>query len=299
VQNADPARPERVAGDTTAIERRNTVPDAETDHQTATKGADVAGADQAAPKVIEAAESRGNTDLSRAPAQSAEPRIETVAPADRAGAADAAPKAASDTGVLAETQALKQLAAQTATVGDAGRSTELATTPLVTTASQAAAPSAISVPQGMQAQQAVLVASPSEIPDIVSRAQTQGGEDGDQRVLVRLDPPELGKVSIDFKFDAQGLQHVTITAETPEAIRRLREMHFELVQGLEQHGLAGQDMTFRQETPEQNSSLAQLAVSASEEVETTSGPSGQMAALKSLAGADVPRDASGRLNIRL
>ncbi|MEZ5946733.1 MAG: hypothetical protein R3C04_07770 [Hyphomonas sp.] len=39
-------------------------------------------------------------------------------------------------------------------------------------------------------------------------------------------------MSIDFRFDHHGLQHVTITGETPGLLRQLRLMHHELVQAL-------------------------------------------------------------------
>lgn len=72
--------------------------------------------------------------------------------------------------------------------------------------------------------------------------------DNSDRIVVQLDPPELGRVAIDFKFDAQGLQTVTITSESPEALKQLRLMHFELVQALEQNGLSGRDLTFAENT---------------------------------------------------
>lgn len=103
--------------------------------------------------------------------------------------------------------------------------------------------------QGMQPH-AAMIATPPEVVDIV-RAQL-AGPDGSERITVQLDPPELGRVSIDFKFDAQqGLQHITVTGDSPEAMRQLRQLHFQLTQALEQHGLSSQDMTFRQNTSQQ------------------------------------------------
>jgi len=98
------------------------------------------------------------------------------------------------------------------------------------------------LPVPMTPSHAVVVAAPVAVVDIVSQAAEDGQSD---RIVVQLDPPELGRVSIDFKFDAQGLQHVTITSETPEAMRQLRMMHADLVQALERHGIAGQNMTFQ------------------------------------------------------
>lgn len=104
--------------------------------------------------------------------------------------------------------------------------------------------------QGMQTN-AAMIATPPEVVDIV-RAKL-AGTDGSDRITVQLDPPELGRVSIDFKFDAQqGLQHITVTGDTPEAMRQLRQLHFQLAQALEQHGLSSQDMTFRQNSSQQD-----------------------------------------------
>ena len=91
---------------------------------------------------------------------------------------------------------------------------------------------------------AALVAAPSEIVDIVTTRLS--GDDRPDRIVVQLDPPELGRVSIEFKFDAQGLQQVAVRGETPEAVRQLRLLHFDLVQSLDQQGLSARDMTFSQ-----------------------------------------------------
>lgn len=106
-------------------------------------------------------------------------------------------------------------------------------TPVVSTALVAAAPAP------------TMTAPPAEIPAILSQSLSGVDEQRD-RIVVQLDPPELGRVSIDFKFDAAGLQNVTITGETPEALRQLRQMHFELLQALERQGLSSQNMTFQQ-----------------------------------------------------
>jgi hypothetical protein len=90
----------------------------------------------------------------------------------------------------------------------------------------------------------MIVAAPAQVVDIVSSAADDGQSDS---IIVQLDPPELGRVSIDFKFDANGLQHVTITGESPEAMRQLRLMHFELIQALERHGIGSSNMTFQQQ----------------------------------------------------
>ena len=109
-----------------------------------------------------------------------------------------------------------------------------------------AAPATATPPSAPPPQAPVIIAPPSDIVRIVSETLATDGAIDQNTIEVQLDPPELGRVSIDFRFEGQSLQAVTITADTPEAIRRLREMHFELVQTLEQEGLSSQDMTFQQ-----------------------------------------------------
>ena len=102
----------------------------------------------------------------------------------------------------------------------------------------------VPAPTGLTPAHAMVVAAPAQVVDIVSSAADDGQSDS---IIVQLDPPELGRVSIDFKFDANGLQHVTITGETSEAMRQLRLMHFELIQALERHGIGSSNMTFQQQ----------------------------------------------------
>ena len=143
-----------------------------------------------------------------------------------------------------------------AATGDAAGRVEgtSSTTPAMMSAGAPAAASAPATTAQAQATtfavppgQAMVTASPAEVVSIITDT-VSGAEDPQDRVVIRLDPPELGRVSIDFKIDAQGVQHITVTGETPEAMRHLRAMHFELVQALERQGLTSGDMTFRQET---------------------------------------------------
>jgi hypothetical protein len=91
------------------------------------------------------------------------------------------------------------------------------------------------------------VASPNELTGIIMNA-LQNGMDPQEQLIVQLDPPELGRIMIDFKFDAQGLQQITVTSENPEALKRLREMHAELTAALRDRGLAGDNLSFQQNT---------------------------------------------------
>lgn len=97
----------------------------------------------------------------------------------------------------------------------------------------------------------VPIAAPSELNAIILNAVKNGGEPREQ-LIVQLDPPELGRVAIDFKFDAQGVQQITVTSENPEALRRLRELHFELTEALKEHGLSEQNLSFRQQADDQS-----------------------------------------------
>jgi len=104
---------------------------------------------------------------------------------------------------------------------------------------------------GMTATHSLISASPAQVVEIISDS-IAAPEDRKDRIQIQLDPPELGRVSIDFKFDANGLQHVTVTGETPEALRQLRAMHFELVNALERQGLSSQNMSFQQHQTQQD-----------------------------------------------
>jgi flagellar hook-length control protein FliK len=159
----------------------------------------------------------------------------------------------------ANTAAILAAPAVTATRQDSNGGTEMSaqTAPAASMAIsgqatvQTTAPAA-PLPAALTPTHAMLVASPAEVVDIVSSAADDGQTD---RIVVQLDPPELGRVSIDFKFDANGLQHVTVTGESPEAVRQLRLMHFELTQALERHGITSQNMSFQQQQNAQDTPL--------------------------------------------
>ena len=97
----------------------------------------------------------------------------------------------------------------------------------------------------------ITIASPNELTSIILNA-INTGMDPREQLVVQLDPPELGRVMIDFKFDAQGLQQIIVTSENPEALKRLREMHFELTQALREQGLSDQNMSFQQNSEDQS-----------------------------------------------
>ena len=124
-----------------------------------------------------------------------------------------------------------------------GLSAVTSTTPTISTPSM----QAVVAPAQPQAN---YVAVPADIPSIISRELSSDTQSN--RVRIQLDPPELGRVSLEFKFDSQGLQHVQVTADSAEAIRRIRAFHPDLVSVLDEHGLSSQDMTFREQPSDQN-----------------------------------------------
>ncbi|MEL6728465.1 MAG: flagellar hook-length control protein FliK [Pseudomonadota bacterium] len=97
------------------------------------------------------------------------------------------------------------------------------------------------------------IASPNELTGIILNA-VQNGLNSQEQLVVQLDPPELGRVMIDFKFDAQGLQQIVVTSENPEALKRLREMHLELTEALRDQGLSDKNMSFRDQSEERRES---------------------------------------------
>ncbi len=131
------------------------------------------------------------------------------------------------------------------------------TTTTISQSVSAAAPSSTgpalnaAAPTQLQAPVPLPAMPPQAVAGVVIERMINEPDNSD-RIVVQLDPPELGRVAIDFKFDAQGLQTVTITGESPEALKQLRLMHFELVQALEEHGISGSDLTFAENSSQQS-----------------------------------------------
>ena len=151
-----------------------------------------------------------------------------------------------------QTSADKQLlGAEKITAKPVSREAAMTTIDPLITVAQSQSTSTQTGPTGLTpTAPAVQVASPNEITSIILNNLKSGVEPREQ-MIIQLDPPELGRVSIDFKFDAQGVQQITVTAENPEALKRLREMHFELTEALKEQGLSDKNMSFQQESREQ------------------------------------------------
>ena len=161
----------------------------------------------------------------------------------------------------------------------------------------AAQPAQAAAANQMTPTHALLTASPAETVRIITD-RIGAADDGPDRVTVQLDPPELGRVSIDFKFDSHGLQHVTITGDNPEALKQLRLMHFELTQALERNGLSSQNMTFQQQQSGQQqtpSGAAPRSFNASAPADASSSTQSTPAPLP----ARPARAAGGGIDLRL
>lgn len=196
-------------------------------------------------------QNRGQTSLTATP--EADPRL--------AGDAEAAPSDLVRTSELADLDARKQNAAAAgnekliqASVSRDGAPVSFDPALSVVAASSSSS-SVGPVPTGGLAPTtpAHVIAAPSDLTNIVMNALKTGG-DPQEQLVVQLDPPELGRVLIDFKFDAQGVQQITVTSENPEALKRLRELHFELTEALKQNGLSDSNLSFQQHTQDQSQS---------------------------------------------
>ena len=234
---------------------KNNAPDLSITPSVTPASADTASPAPVAPTPAEPIASASSEPVAPAP-DSAEavqvraPASETSEPAPHASLSAPAPAdAASVTAPAADTstRAMDISATSAATTAPAPSAAPASTPPTPTTTP--AAPPAPPPP---------ITAAPADIVRIVSERLATEGPADQNTVEIQLDPPELGRVSIDFRFEGQTLQQVTITAETPEAIRRLREMHFDLVQTLEQEGHTGQDMTFQQRDRSEQQATARL-----------------------------------------
>ena len=177
-----------------------------------------------------------STEIARETELPAPRQVETARTADAKPANEAAPLPAP-----------QSLSAETVP-GESKQVSVVETTLGTSQPSQTQAAARVQAPTfAAQLQQAGTVIPQSQVADIPNvMSDALSLEDGSKKITVQLDPPELGRVSIDFKFDGNVLQNVLVTGETPEAMRRLRLMHFELVQTLESHGFSGQDLDFSQ-----------------------------------------------------
>ncbi|HAE25981.1 MULTISPECIES: flagellar hook-length control protein FliK [Hyphomonas] len=202
---------------------------------------------------------------------------------------DGSPEVSSDTG-------------KTGTIGQTAPAPEgspqLAASALGASPAPQPASQPVQSPVQMTPTNAVVTASPAETVKIITDA-VGSPDDTPDRITVQLDPPELGRVSIDFKFDAHGIQHVTVTGESPEAMRQLRLMHFELTQALERSGLSSQNMTFQQQQSGHQQSHTPASGRLFENIGPATDPTLLTSATLTADSIRPARSASGGLDIRL
>ncbi|WP_425409249.1 flagellar hook-length control protein FliK [Hyphococcus sp.] len=67
---------------------------------------------------------------------------------------------------------------------------------------------------------------------------------GEGRLEVRLDPPELGRVLINFEGDGAELVRAVISADTPETLDLMRRHADAFQRALQEQGFEGLDLTF-------------------------------------------------------
>ncbi len=75
---------------------------------------------------------------------------------------------------------------------------------------------------------------------------------GDAKLEIRLDPPELGRVTIGFEKDGADMVRAVISADTPETLDLMRR-HADIFQrALEDQGFEGLDLHFADRGPQEN-----------------------------------------------
>ena len=113
-----------------------------------------------------------------------------------------------------------------------------ALTPLAPTAAPAA-PAAISIAAPLQ--------TPLDKPAVTALAQTLVKTLETQKgVSVRLDPPEMGRVYIDYQFDRDNTVTALLRADTPEILAQLRDNSAALQDFLKQSGFDSITLNFEQ-----------------------------------------------------
>jgi len=78
----------------------------------------------------------------------------------------------------------------------------------------------------------------------------------DTKIEVRLDPPELGRVSIDFEGRGGDIIRATVAAEAPDTLELMRRNIDILQRELEKSGLANIDLQFRERGPQSDANFS-------------------------------------------
>lgn len=88
------------------------------------------------------------------------------------------------------------------------------------------------------------------VRDQVAAAVT--ARQGDGKLEIRLDPPELGRVTIGFESDGADIVRAVISADTPETLDLMRRHADVFQRALEDQGLEGLDLQFADHGPQEN-----------------------------------------------
>lgn len=75
---------------------------------------------------------------------------------------------------------------------------------------------------------------------------------GDGKLEIRLDPPELGRVTIGFESDGADIVRVVIAASAPETLDLMRRHADVFQRALEDQGFEGLDLQFTDRGPQEN-----------------------------------------------
>jgi Flagellar hook-length control protein FliK len=78
----------------------------------------------------------------------------------------------------------------------------------------------------------------------------------DTSIEVRLDPPELGRVTIDFEGRGGDIIRATVAAEAPDTLELMRRNIDILQRELEKSGLANIDLQFRERGPQSDANFS-------------------------------------------
>ncbi len=113
----------------------------------------------------------------------------------------------------------------------------------------------------------------------------------DGRLEVRLDPPELGRVTISFDRDGAEMVRAVISADTPETLDLMRRHADVLQRALEEQGFDGLDLHFADKGADEN--MADETPEQSVNFRLAEAEAPEMAALSA------PQAALGRLDRRL
>lgn len=73
-------------------------------------------------------------------------------------------------------------------------------------------------------------------------------------VMVQLDPPEMGRVYIDFMFDADNRVNVVVKADNIDSFNILKERSQDFLQMLSDNGFSNVDLSFEQQSSSDGSS---------------------------------------------